>query len=63
MVDLGYGHFRVDHSSDEFTEGAVHINGIAASWPRQGPVAKFKVTAVGLDLKETEWRYNDRRRC
>ena len=28
LVDLGYGHFRVDHSKNEFTRGAVHINGI-----------------------------------
>ena len=28
LVDLGYGHFRVDHARDEFTKGAVHINGI-----------------------------------
>ena len=28
LVDLGYGHFRVDHSRDEFTKGAVHVNGI-----------------------------------
>ena len=27
LVDLGYGHFRVDHSRDEFTKGTVHING------------------------------------
>ena len=32
LVDLGYGHFRVDHSSDEFTKGAVHINGIEGFW-------------------------------
>ncbi len=28
LVDLGYGHFRVDHCKEEFTKGAVHINGI-----------------------------------
>ena len=28
LVDLGYGHFRVDHARDEFTKGTVHINGI-----------------------------------
>ena len=42
LVDLGYGHFRVDHSHpknpslDEFTKGTVHINGIEGfwGWPR-----------------------------
>ena len=28
LVDLGYGHYRVDHSKDEFARGRVHINGI-----------------------------------
>ena len=28
LVDLGYGHVRVDHARDEFTKGTVHINGI-----------------------------------
>lgn len=28
LVDLGYGHFRVDHSKDEFARGRVHINAI-----------------------------------
>ena len=32
LVDLGYGHFRVDHSRDEFTKGTVHINGIKGFW-------------------------------
>jgi len=26
LVDLGYGHYRVDHSKDEFARGRVHIN-------------------------------------
>ena len=26
LVDLGYGHVRVDHARDEFTKGTVHIN-------------------------------------
>lgn len=29
LVDLGSGHYRVDHSKDEFARGRVHINGIA----------------------------------
>ena len=43
LVDLGYGHFRVDHSSDEFTKGAVHINGIEGFWGlAKVRLAKFK---------------------
>ena len=32
LVDLGYGHYRVDHSKDEFARGRVHINGIEGFW-------------------------------
>ena len=32
LVDLGYGHFRVEHSKDEFANGTVHINGIEGFW-------------------------------
>ena len=35
----GYGHFRVDHTNDEFGKGAVHINGIegpSGAWRRSG---------------------------
>ena len=64
LVDLGYGHFRVDHSSDEFTKGAVHINGIEGFWGlAKVRLAKFKGLprhTFHLHLKETEWRYNNR---
>ncbi len=64
LVDLGYGHFRVDHSRDEFARGRVHINGIEGFW-RMAKVrlAKFKglpKSTFHLHLKETEWRYNHR---
>lgn len=62
LVDLGYGHFRVDHSRDE--RGAVHINDIEGFWG----LAKVRLTkfkglprhTFPLHLKETEWRYNHR---
>ena len=64
LVDLGYGHFRVDHSSDEFTKGAVHINGIEGFWGlAKVRLAKFKGLprhTFHLHLKEPEWRYNHR---
>ena len=58
LVDLGYGHFRVDHSRDEFTRGTVHINGIEGFWG----LAKVRLTkfkglpghTFHLHLKETE---------
>ena len=64
LVDLGYGHFRVDHGHDEFARGAVHINGIEGFWG----MAKVRLTkfkglpkhTFHLHLKETEWRYNYR---
>ena len=65
LVDLGYGHVRVDHARDEFTKGPVHINGIEGFWG----LAKVRLTqfkglpkhTFHLHLKETEWRYNHRR--
>ena len=62
LVDLGYGHFRVDHSRDEFTKGTVHINGIEGFWGlAKVRLAKSKGLpqhTLHLHLKETEWRYN-----
>ena len=64
LVDLGYGHFRVDHSSDEFARGPVHINGIEGFWGMaKVRLAKFKGLpkhTFHLHLKETEWRFNQR---
>ena len=43
LVELGYGHFRVDHCFDEFTCGAVHTNGIEGFWGlTKIRLAKFK---------------------
>ena len=64
LVDLGYGHVRVDHAHDEVTKGPVHINGIEGFWG----LAKVRLTqfkglpkhTFHLHLKETEWRYNHR---
>ena len=65
MVDLGYGHFRVDHSKDEFANGTVHINGIEGFWGlAKVRLAKFKGLPrhpFHLHLKETEWRFNRRK--
>ncbi len=64
LVDLGYGHFRVDHSHDEFVRGKTHINGIEGFWGlAKVRLSKFKglpKTTFHLHLKETEWRYNHR---
>ena len=64
LVDLGYGHYRVDHSKDEFARGSVHINGIEEFWGMaKVRLAKFKGLpkhTFHLHLKETEWRYNHR---
>ena len=65
LVDLGDGHFRVDHARDEFAKGTVHLNGIEGFWG----LAKVRLTqfkglpkhTFHLHLKETEWRYNHRR--
>jgi transposase len=64
LVDIGYGHFRVDHSSDEFARGPIHINGMEGFWGMtKVRLAKFKGLPKHtflLHLKETEWRFNHR---
>ncbi len=64
LVDIGYGHYRVDHSRDEFAQGPTHINGIEGFWGlAKVRLAKFKGVpkhTFHLHLKETEWRYNHR---
>ena len=63
-MDLGYGHYRVDHSKDEFARGRVHVNGIEGLWGlAKVRLAKFKGLpkhTFHLRLKETEWRCNHR---
>lgn len=66
LVDLGYGHLRVDHSKDEFAkQGGVHINGIEGFWGiAKVRLAKFRGMSPStfyLHLKETEFRFNHRR--
>ena len=64
LVDIGYGHFRVDHGKDEFVCGRNHVNGIEGFWGlAKVRLAKFKglpKQTFHLHLKETEWRFNNR---
>lgn len=64
LVDIGYGHCRVDHGKDEFVRGKTHINGIEGFWGiAKVRMAKFRgmhKTTFYLHLKETEFRYNHR---
>jgi transposase len=64
LVDIGYGHFRVDHGKDEFARGKTHVNGIEGFWGiAKVRLAKFRGMAKStfyLHLKETEFRYNHR---
>ena len=66
LVDIGYGHFRVNHSADEFVRGKAHINGIEGFWGyAKVRLAKFRgmhAKTFMLHLKETEFRYNLRHR-
>jgi len=62
LVDIGYGHFRVDHSKDKFVRGKAHINGIEGFWGyAKVRLVRFrgmhKQTFL-LHLKETEFRFN-----
>ena len=64
LVDLGYGHFRVDHSCDKFARGPVHINGIEGFWGMaKVRLVKFKGVPKHTfhpHLKEAEWRFKHR---
>ena len=68
LVDLGYGHYRVDHSRDGFARGSVHINGIEGFWESFWGMAKVRLAkfkgvpkhTFHSHLKEIEWRYNNR---
>lgn len=65
LVEIGYGHKRVDHGKNEFAKkDGTHINGIEGFWG----IAKVRLTKFRgmapqtfyLHLKETEFRYNHR---
>lgn len=64
LVELGYGHVKVNHSRREFARGSTHINGIEGFWGlAKVRLTKFKGLAKStfyLHLKETEWRFNNR---
>lgn len=64
LVDLGYGHYRVDHSRDEFARGRIHINGIKGfrgmTKVRLARSKGLPKHIFHLHLKETEWQYNQR---
>ena len=64
LVDIGYGHFRVDHGNNEFVRGHSHVNGIESFWSyAKRRLAKFNgipANLMVLFLKETEFRFNHR---
>lgn len=64
LVELGYGHLRVDHGRNEFARGSAHINGIEAFWGyAKIRLARFRGISPAtfpLHLKECEFRYNNR---
>lgn len=66
LVDMGYQkHLRVDHGKSEFANDRTHINGIESFWA----YAKLRLTKFKgvprhtfyLHLKESEFRFNQRR--
>ena len=66
LVDLGFNkHLRVNHGDNEFALGPNHINGIESFWSyAKHRLAKFhgmKKCTFHLHLKETEFRFNQRK--
>lgn len=67
LVDLGYErHRRVHHGENEFALGPNHINGIESFWSfAKARLTKFhgvKRDTFPLHLKETEFRFNQRKK-
>ena len=66
LVDLGFDrHLRVNHGDNEFALGPNHINGIESFWSyAKHRLIKFhgmRKTTFHLHLKETEFRFNQRK--
>lgn len=66
LVDLGYEkHYRVQHGDNEFVrQGSNHINGIESWAFAKLRLSRFKGLpkyTFYLYLKETEFRFNNRR--
>ncbi len=64
LIDMGYGHYRVYHSKDEFVNGPNHINGMEGFWGvTKVRLSKFRnmhPSTFLLHLKKTQFRYNYR---
>jgi len=65
LAVYGFNHKKVLHSEDEFSTGdGNHINGIESFWSfAKRRLAKFngiKKRYFSSNLKETEWRFNNR---
>lgn len=66
LVDVGFQkHFRVNHSSNQFANGSVHVNGIESFWSfakrRMQKFNGLRSDKFYLHLKECEFRFNHRR--
>jgi len=66
LVVAGYEHHRVNHGKNEFARGKCHINGLESFWSyAKRRMAKFNglfSDAFPVHLKESEFRFNHRKR-
>jgi transposase len=64
LVEIGYGHHRVDHGNNQFVHGKNHVNGIESFWSfGKRRLAKFNGISsqqFPTFLRETEFRFNHR---
>lgn len=64
LITLGYKHYRIHHSENEFARGKNHINGIESFWSyAKRRLMKFNgihKSKFLLHLKESEYRWNHR---
>jgi len=65
LAVYGYNHKKVNHEKSEFVREEVHINGVESFWSwTKRRLAKFNgipKTLFGMNLLESEWRFNHRR--
>ncbi len=65
LAVYGYNHKKVNHQKNEFAREDVHINGVESFWSwTKRRLAKFNgvpKTRFGMNLLESEWRFNHRR--
>ena len=64
LITEGFNHYRIYHNENEFARGKNHVNGVESFWGyakhRLTKFKGFKKENFLKNLKECEWRFNNR---